>query len=317
MCGLSIKQPAEKSHFRCRCSLYFCVTSYSLFCSESINNSSPGDARVRAKSEKEDKRRQMLEDDPYVTDITPHRVTCNACGTNIRLDTTYKYEGSHWRAHRARCPQIPFHERSAKRRRQEGRLLNQTHDSSRLQNDSATGESSDSYDSDASSAPRPQPTSFFTAPLEVNPTKMFLSHRTRSNQPKKDEPRDATTKEKTDSLYRDLQIIAEDLTQSGRLGEILNVASDGMASNPQEIDFFEEQVQAPSPDAAYPVFRSEHSESEPKPPASPCLDVPRMKDPEVTDAFDELFKSGMYTPRQSTDHIRMCALDKDSMSVVE
>lgn len=118
-------------------------------------------------------------------------------------------------------------------------------------------------------------------------------------------------------LHRDLQRIAEDLTQSGRLSEILNAANDGVSSNPQEIDGLEEQAQDPPPDTAYPAFQSEHSESEPKPPASPCLDVPRKKDPEVTEAFNELFKSGRYAPRQSTDHIRTCALDKDSMSVLE
>ncbi|GJJ11558.1 hypothetical protein Clacol_005792 [Clathrus columnatus] len=286
---------------------------HKIACRETSLEISPGDARVRAKNEKENVRRQMLEDDPHVTDITPHRVTCKACGTNIRLDTTYKYEGSHWRAHRARCAHIPFHERTTKKRKQEGRRASQTHDSGRLQEHSPTGESSDSYDSDASSAPRPQPTSFFTTPLEINPMKMFSSrirHHYRNN---------ASTdpsKEKPAYDLSHLHKIAKDLTESGRLDEIINKAGNGTTSSFPESDSTDEEV--PSPDIVYPVCRPEYSEPEVKPPVSPYLDVPRIKDPETADMFDELFRSSAYASQHSPDHhTRMCTLNKDSLPILE
>lgn len=268
---------------------------------------------MRAKTEKEDKRRQMLEEDPYVTDITPHRVTCNACGTNIRLDTTYKYEGSHWRAHRARCAQIPFHERAAKKRKQEGRRPSQTYDGGRGQ-DSPTGESSDSYDSDASSAPRPRPMAFFTAPLEIDPTKMFSS-RTRSIQLRNHIAKDSATKTENPDVLLYLHKIADDLTESGRLSEIINSAGDARTPISPETDSSEDQI--PSPDTVYSVIRSEHSEPEPKPPASPYLDIPRVKDSETADAFDEFFKSLTYGPQQGLSNIRACTLDRDSLPIMD
>ena len=49
------------------------------------------------------KRKEVLESDPMVEDLTPISVKCGRCGDWITLDTRRKYYPANWIKHRGRC----------------------------------------------------------------------------------------------------------------------------------------------------------------------------------------------------------------------
>lgn len=287
-----------------------------------LTNHSPGDARIRARSEKEDARKQMLDDDAYATDISPHRVTCKACGTNIRLDTTYKYEGSHWRAHRARCPRIPFHDRASKKRRERrARDGFQNFDSpSRVLERVATIDSSDSDDSDASSVPRPRPTSFFTAPLQIDPTQMF-TRRSRAIRPSA-YPRVIAAKAQTEmDIATHLHMIAEELISSDRLMAVIESAGNSVTSNDLLVSEMQHNVDKVQEDDISGL--REDLETLPIEKRSPEPDllswIPRKRTREEETEFDSFFRTrpAPATPPRENSKVRVCKLGKDAMEVVD
>lgn len=302
----------------------------------------------------------MLEDDAYTTDVSPHRVTCKACGTSIRLDTTYKYEGSHWRAHRARCPQIPFHERVSKKRRSaiERRTQGLTyrahhahhhhhHHPSGLENTfggthvldkaAVTTDSSDSDDSDASSVPRPRPTSFLTAPLVINPTKMFNKRRRVLG------PSTGTTSGIAAAVAEDnaahLIAIAADIAKSDRLTVIINSAGQDLCNphhSPSTTSEVEQQEQQGRDgyDTAHPAedaptyltnaadLISTHAIPSPLSPARIEVEtwMGRKRTREEDAEFDAFFNRRAVPPMSPPPphkKLRVCKLGKDAMIVVD
>ncbi|KAF8495021.1 hypothetical protein BU17DRAFT_103683 [Hysterangium stoloniferum] len=280
-------------------------------------SSRPGDARVRAKSEKEDIRRILLESDPYIGELGPHRVSCQACGTSIRLDTTYKYEGSHWRAHKARCAQIPFHDRNTKKRKgQEGR---RQQGSPQYQEPMAMAmaNSSDSEDSDASSAPRPRPTAVFTAPLEINLTKMFRPR------PLSDDPPMLTidaAKAKLDAeLLVHLEGVAENISTSDRLGDIINTVGDGITT---EERLAERRCALVDPEGdksdGGPECGEEARPRQPSPTPDPEAWMPRKRAREEDAEFDTFFnKRARPNSPIPKGKLRVCKLDKEAMQAID
>jgi hypothetical protein len=286
------------------------------------NPRSPGDAKIRAKSEKEDSRRQLLDDDPYATDVNPHRVTCKACGTSIRLDTIYKYEGSHWRAHRARCARIPFQDRITKKRRVAERRARDNFQTHPLDNPSqaqvAVTDSSDSDDSDASSAPRPRPTSFFTAPLEINITQMF-KRRSRVIRPSTASVIAAAKAQAEADIAAHLQAVAAQLATSDRLVTIIESAGDGVISQDQLASEMQPIV-ATSPADDNTTEHQEPVEVLPTQRSSPAPDpetwIPRKRTLEEEVQFDDFFNK-MPAPSTPPSKVRLCELRKEAMRAMD
>jgi len=248
----------------------------------------------------------MLEEDPYVMDIGPHRVTCKACGTQIRLDTIYKYEGSHWRAHRARCAQIPFTDRTVKRRKI-GKTS--TQESPRSRDAVAMESSSDSDDSDASSAPRPRPMAVFTAPLDVNPLAMFgqLSPPEITSLPSPIEKGDINVK-----LQQYLCQLAKDLNASDRLSSVINDAGDYSLSHGERFgDNFAMHVEQPdSKLMGHDPNRSLTPES--------ASWVPQKRTREDEEVFDMVIEKWTKPPTpRLTGRQRSCNLGREGMPIVE
>lgn len=290
------------------------------------NSLSPGDAKIQAKSEKEDARKQILDDDDYATDVSPHRVTCKACSSNIRLDTTYKYEGSHWRAHRARCPLIPFQERISSKKRTkttetrggEGLEQHPFDTPSLVQNHVATTDFSDSDDSDASSAARPRPTSFFTAPLLINPTQMF-KRRPRVVRPSPKAASIAVAKiikeaEAAGQLHR----IAAELLYTGRFTAVLDSSVGGMTSEDTLITNGQQSMQQ---DSDHDTL--EEVEAPPTPRSSPSPDpeswVPRKRTREEEEEFNAFFsrRPAPCISLPADGKVRVCNVGKDAMEIVD
>ncbi|KAF8532375.1 hypothetical protein JB92DRAFT_2802774 [Gautieria morchelliformis] len=279
----------------------------------------PGDAKIRAKSEKEDSRKQLLDDDAYATDVSPHRVTCKACGTNIRLDTRYKYEGSHWRTHRARCPRIPSQDRRSKKRRISERRVR---DNLPLDNPSqaraAVTDSSDSDDSDAASAPRSRPTSFFTAPLEINISHMF-KRRSRVIRPPKASVIAAAKAQAEADIAAHLQAVAADLATSDRLVTIIESAGDGITSQNQLASAMQDVIATSraddntvQPEETVKVLSTHRS-----PPApDPETWIPRKRTREEEMEFDYFFNKIPPSPTPPNE-LRLCDLGKQAMQVVD
>ncbi|KIJ34804.1 hypothetical protein M422DRAFT_262990 [Sphaerobolus stellatus SS14] len=270
------------------------------------------DARQRAKTEKEDIRRQLLEDDPYVTEISPHRVTCKACGTSIRLDTTYKYEGSHWRAHRSRCPQIPFADRALKKRKGgDGRRASLQESPRR--HAMAEDSSSNSDDSDASSAPRPRPIAFFTQPLIINPLAMF-------DQPPHPEGLSDSMDVQHESNAKDLQNylvdLAMEITASDRLEAVIEAS---LSSS--ERKFGDERLnnaRAAVDEMEVDSEQVDKSQAPPSPSADSTSWIPRKRTREEEQEFDALVakwpKPASPKPKGKQ---RSCKLSKESLPVLE
>ena len=249
-------------------------------------------------------------------------MTCKACGTNIRLDTTYKYEGSHWRAHRARCPRIPFHERvSKKRRTAERRNLQNLDSPSLLQERVPITDSSESDDSDASSVPRPRPTSFFTAPLEINPTQMF-KRRSRAIRPSVSAPT-VTAKARTEAdLAAHLHAIAAELAGSDRLMAIIESAGDGvtpeyllMSESQHDMDKAQLDDDISGPPEGVETFPIQR----PSPSPGPETWIPRKRTREDEAEFDAFFsrRPAPPTPPTGASKVRVCKLGKTAMEVVD
>jgi hypothetical protein len=293
---------------------------YSLFEQFCDQFRSPGDAKIRAKSEKEDSRKQMLDDDAYAIDVNPHRVTCKACGTHIRLDTTYKYEGSHWRAHRARCPMIPFQERIFKKRRTTDPrnpdcLPHPLSSPEQIQDHVANSDSSDSDDSDASSAPRPRPTSFFTAPLVIKPTQMFMRRPRSFLPPSATAASLAAARARTEAeIAAHLERVAAELVASDRLTAVIesasnDVASGGGLSTKSQLDSDHDLM--------------EDAEAPPTPRSTPSTDaeswVPRKRTREEEAEFDAFFhrRPAPFMSPTSDGKVRLCKLGVDAMDVVD
>lgn len=271
---------------------------------------------MRAKSEKEDVRRQMLEEDPYVTDMGPHRVTCKACGTSIRLDTTYKYEGSHWRAHRSRCPQIPLADRSTKKRKGDGRKFNfNLHETPESREQIALGHSSDS-DSDASSAPRPQPTAFFTVPLEVNLLKMF-----KQDSRQTDLSMQHTVKllpfRREAELSQRLHELAMDLDTSNRLNMVIDSSRDVGASFDRQFGQ-EESNDLESSNDRPGDYQTEVTQGQPLTPNSEESWVPRKRTREEEEEFNAIFERWPKLPSPGPKgKQRVCKLSKEGLKALE
>ncbi|KAF8492279.1 hypothetical protein JB92DRAFT_3003658 [Gautieria morchelliformis] len=250
----------------------------------------PGDAKIRAKSEKEESRKQLLDGDAYATDVSPHRVTCKACGTNIRLDTRYKYEGSHWRGHRARCPRIPVQDRISKKRRISERRVR---DNLPLENPSqAQVAVTDSRDSD-DSAPRPLPTSFFTAPLEINISHMF-KRRSRVIRP----PRA--------SVIAAAKAQAEaDIVAHLQANQLASAMQDIIATSRADDNTIQ-------PEETVKVLSTRRS-----PPApDPETWIPRKRTREEEMEFDYFFNKIPPSPTPPNE-LRLCDLGKQAMQVVD
>jgi hypothetical protein len=264
-----------------------------------------------AKGEKEDMRRTYLQKDPYVGEVAPHRVTCKACGIIIRLDPTYKYEASHWRAHRARCAQIPFGERvpeKPKRRRFGYRKKRQYQETIAMEN---------SEDSDVSSqaAPRPPPTAVFTASLEINVSNMFLPHAPPDKFPTHTVD-DTKAKREVELLAR-LEKLADNLSTSDRLAEIINAAGDGITTEDRlgkghVVDHEEgdSDGDAVCDEEVRPRQRS------PTPDHEAWIPRKRTRDEEAE--FDAFFNK---RPRPEspipTGKLWVCKLDKEAMQIIE
>jgi hypothetical protein len=237
-----------------------------------------------------------------------------ACGTPIHLDTTYKYEGSHWRGHRARCPVIPFQERISKNGRttdprNQDYLAHPLSSPEQIQDHVAKSDSSDPNDSDASSAPRPCPTSFFTAPLVIDLTQMFM------RRPRSFLPPSATARAHTEAKNAaHLERVAAELVASDRLTAVIESASNDVASGgglatksqlDSDHDLMEDVEASPTPRSS----PSTHTEAW----------VPRKRTREEEAEFDAFFhrRPAMFMSPTSDSKLRLCKLGVDAMDVVD
>jgi hypothetical protein len=275
-------------------------------------SSRPGDVVDRAKCEKEFVRRTSLEEDPYIGEVGPHHVLCKACGTIIRLDLTYKYELSHWRAHRARCAQIPFKERVPEKpkRRQFG-YQKKRHYQEKI----VSADFNDSDDSDASSMPRPSPTVVFTAPLEINVSQMFLP---RAPFPATHTVDAAKAKHEAELLAR-LEVLANNLSTSERLAEIIHAAGDGITTEEKLAKEHGRVADLEACDSDDDAVRDDEAQfRQPSPTPDPDAWIPRKRTREEKAEFDAFFNK-MPRPESPipSSKLQVCKLDQEALKIIE
>jgi hypothetical protein len=181
----------------------------------------------------------------------------------------------------------------------------------------AMTDSNDSEDSDASSGPRPPPTAVFTAPLEINVSKMFLPRAPSDNLPTHT-VNEATAKCEA-KLLAHLEELADNLSTSDHLAEIINAAGDGITTEERlakkhscvtDLEGGNSDGDAVCDDEVRPRQRS--------PTPDPEAWLPRKRTREEEAEFDAFFNK-MPHPESTipNDQLRVCKLGKGAMQIID